>query len=349
MPAANRETTMKTVNCTWIISSALLAIGAASSAQADEFYRGKSIDVIVASAPGGGYDLYARLLARYMGRYLPGNPTFVVQDMPGAGGVRATQFLFNVARRDGTVIGIIAREAPLIPLLEPDKGAQFNAAEFNWIGSPQQELGLLIVNSRSPAQTLQELKEKAIAVSATGPGTAPSVFPRVLNNVFGTKFKVVDGYAGSQEALLAVEKGEVDGHVSGGSSSGFRARIDPWIEKGQAKVLMQLGFRKDAAYAQAPLALDLVQNADDRQLLELVFSPQLIGRPFLAPPGLPQERVALLQASFDQTMHDTEFLAEAQKLQMEVNPVRGDDIKKLLQRVYAMPAGLIERAKKVVK
>jgi tripartite-type tricarboxylate transporter receptor subunit TctC len=340
---------MKAVACSWICFPALLLISAVQPTQADEFYRGKSIDVIVASAPGGGYDLYARLLARYMSRSLPGNPTFVVQNMPGAGGVRATQFLFNVAPKDGTVIGVIPREAPLIPLLEPDKGVQFNAAEFNWIGSPQQELGLLIVNSRSPAQTLQELRQKSIVVSATGPGAAPSVFPRILNDVLGTKFKVVDGYAGSQEALLAVEKGEVDGHVSGGSSSGFRGRIDPWIANGQAKVLLQLGFRKDDAYPLAPLALDLVQNADDRQLLELVFSPQLVGRPFIAPPGLPPERVALLQASFDQTMENPEFLAEAKRLQMEVNPVRGDDIKKLLQRVYAMPAGLIERAKKAVK
>jgi tripartite-type tricarboxylate transporter receptor subunit TctC len=340
---------MQRSNENWIIAAALLFIGAAPLARADDFYRGKTIDVIVASAPAGGYDIYARLLARHMGRYLPGNPSFIVQNMPGAGGVRATQFLFNVARKDGTVIGVIGREAPLIPLLEPDKGAGFNAAEFNWIGSPQQELGLLIVNSKSPAQTLQELHEKAIAVSSTGRGTAPSVFPRILNDVLGTKFKVVDGYAGSQEALFAVEKGEVDGHVSGGSSGGFRARIDPWIEKGQAKVLMQLGFRKDAAYAQAPLALDLVQNAEDRQLLELVFSPQLIGRPFVAPPGLPPDRVALLQAAFDRTMQDAEFLAEAQKLQMEVNPLRGDTIRALLQRVYAMPAGLIERAKQLVK
>ena len=235
---------MKARNHISIISSALLLIGAASSARADDFYRGKTIDVIVASAPAGGYDLYARLLARHMGKYLPGNPTFVVQNMPGAGGVRATQFLFNVARKDGTVIGVIAREAPLIPLLEPEKAIGFNATEFNWIGSPQQELGLLIVNSKSPAQTLQELQEKAIAVSATGPGTAPSVFPRILNDVLGTKFKVVDGYAGSQDALLAVEREEVDGHVSGGSSSGFRARIEPWLERGQAKILMQLGFRK---------------------------------------------------------------------------------------------------------
>src|SRR5262245_30724479 len=197
---------MKPISFALMIWAGVLFIGPASPAQTDDFYRGKSIEVIVASAPAGGYDLYARLLARHMGRHLPGNPSFIVQNMPGAGGVRATQFLFNVARRAGTVIGVISREAPLIPLLEPDKAVGFSAAEFNWIGSPQQELGLLIVNARSPAQTLQELRQKAITVSATGRGTAPSVFPRILNDVLGMKFKVVDGYAGSQEALFAVEK-----------------------------------------------------------------------------------------------------------------------------------------------
>jgi tripartite-type tricarboxylate transporter receptor subunit TctC len=349
MPAAIEETAMKRTGRTWVILLAMLLVPIAWPAQADDFYRGKTIDVIVASAPAGGYDLYARLLGRHMGKYLPGNPTFVVQNMPGAGGVRAAQFLSNVARKDGTVIGVITREAPLIPLLEPDKGVQFNAAAFNWIGSPQQEIGLLIVNARAPAQTLDELKQKPITVSATGPGTAPSVFPRILNDVLGTRFKVIDGYAGSQEALFAVEKGEVDGHVSGGSSSGFRARIDPWIAKGQARILMQMGFRKTDAYAQAPLALDLVADGDDRRLLELVFSPQLMGRPFVAPPGLPPEHVALLQAAFDRTMRDPEFLAEAQKQQLEINPVGGAEIGRLIERVYGMPSGLIERARRAMK
>jgi tripartite-type tricarboxylate transporter receptor subunit TctC len=266
------------------------------------------------------------------------------------GSIRAANYLFNVARKDGTAIGVITREAPLIPLLEPSRaGYQFKTEEFNWIGSPQQELGLLIVNTKSPAQSIDELKLKQVAVSGTGPGSAPSVFPHVLNDVLGTKFKVVEGYPGSQEALLAVENGEVDGHVSGGSSALLRARINPWLANGQAKILMQLGFTKDPAYPQAPLVFDLVQREQDRQLFELIFTPQLIGRPFLAPPGLPLDRVALLRAGFDRTMKDAEFLAEAQKAQMDINPVDGGDIDKLLRRVFALPSDLLERARAAVK
>jgi tripartite-type tricarboxylate transporter receptor subunit TctC len=322
----------------------------AGPATAQDFYRGKSIDVIVATSPAGGYDQYARLLARHMGKHIPGNPAFVVQNMPGAGGIRAANYLYNVARKDGTVFAVINRETALVPLLEPSRaGYQFKTQEFNWIGSPQQELGLLILNAKSPAQSLDEAKQKTVAVSGTGPGTAPSVYPLVLNDVLGTKFKVVEGYPGSQEALLAVENGEVDGHVSGGSSAAFRNRINPWVTSGKAKVLMQLGFTKDDAYPGAPLVFDLVQKIEDRQLFELMFTPQLIGRPFLAPPGLPADRIAALRTGFDETMKDAEFLAEAKKAQMDVNPVAGEDIHKLLARVFAMPPGLIERARAIVK
>lgn len=327
-----------------------MLLAASGPATAQEFYRGKTIDIIVATSPAGGYDQYARLLARHMGRHIPGNPNFVVQNMPGAGGIRAANYLFNVARKDGTVIAIINRETPLIPLLEPGRaGYQFKTEEFNWIGSPQQEMGLLILGAKAPAQNLAELKTKTVAVSGTGPGTAPSLYPLVLNDVLGTRFKVVEGYPGSQEALLAVENGEVDGHVSGGSSAAFRNRINPWIAKGQAKVVMQLGFTKDDAYAAAPLVFALVQNAQDRALFELMFIPQVIGRPFLAPPALPPDRVATLRAAFDRTMKDEEFLAEARKAQMDVNPVSGEDIHKLLARVFALPSDLIDRARAIVK
>src|SRR5215470_6364505 len=326
----------------------LLAVAVRASAQ--DFYRGKSIDIIVATSPAGGYDQYARLLARHMGKHIPGNPAFVVQNMPGAGGIRAANYLFNVARRDGTVIAVINRETPLIPLLEPGRaGYQFKTQDFNWIGSPQQELGLLILNAKSPAQSLADLKLKPVAVSGTGPGTAPSVYPLVLNDVLGMKFRVVEGYPGSQEALLAVENGEVDGHVSGGSSAAFRNRINPWVAKGQAKVLMQLGFAKDEAYASAPLVFELVRNEKDKQLFELMFTPQVIGRPFLAPPALLADRVATLRQAFDQTMKDDEFLAEARKAQMDINPVSGENIHKLLARIFALPRDLVQRARTIVK
>jgi tripartite-type tricarboxylate transporter receptor subunit TctC len=219
--------------------------------------------------------------------------------------------------------------------------------DFNWIGSPQQELGLLIVSTKAPATTIEELKLRSIAVSGTGLGTAPSVFPRVLNEVIGTKFRVVEGYPGSQEALLALEKGEVDGHVSGGSSAAFRGRINPWIAKGEAKVLLQLGMKKDDAYSSAPLAFELVQSESDRQFLELAFTAEVLGRPLVAPPGIPPGRFRLLRAAFDAVMKDPQLLAEAGKMQLDINPVTGAEIAAVLKKAYALPASQIERARSV--
>ena len=318
-------------------------------AVAQESFAGKTIELIVANTVGGGYDQYARVIARHMGKHLPGNPGFVVRNMPGAGGARAANHLFNIAPRDGTTIALFTREVALAPLLAPSPTAyQFKAREFNWIGSPQQDLGLMIVSAKSPAQSLDEMKSKTAVMSGTGPGSGPSMFPLLLNAVLGTKLKVVPGYPGSQEALLAVENGEVDGHVSGGSSAAFRGRINPLVEKGELKVLLQLGMTRDPDYL-APLVLDLVKDPKDRQLLELAFTPQYLGRPLAAPPGLPANLVTTLRDAFDATMRDKDFLAEAQAQKLDLNPVKGREIESIVARVYDLPADLIHRASSLGK
>jgi tripartite-type tricarboxylate transporter receptor subunit TctC len=312
-------------------------------ASAAEGPAAKNVEFIVANTAGGGYDQYARVVARHIGRHLPGKPSVVVRNMPGAGGVRAANYLANIPPRDGSVIAMFTREAALEPLLSPSPTAyQFKAEDFNWIGSPQQDLGLMIVNAKSPAQTLDEMKQKQIVMSGTGPGSGPTTFPLVLNEVLGTKFKIVAGYPGSQEALLAVENGEVDGHVSGGSSAAFRGRIDPMVANGTLKVLLQLGMTKDPAYA-APLAVDVVSEPRDRQLLELVFTPQYLGRPVAAPPGVPPATVDALRGAFDETMRDPEFLLEASAQKLDLNPVSGQQIADILKRVYALPPAMIAR------
>jgi hypothetical protein len=197
--------------------------------------------------------------------------------------------------------------------------------------------------------SLANIPKNPIPVSSTGPGTAPSVFPRVLSDVFGWHFKIIDGYPGSQEALQAIETGEADGHLSGGSSAAFRARILPWIEAKQASIILQMGFRKDDAFPDAPLALDLAKNEADHQLLELVLTPQLMGRPFLAPPNVPTERIEALRSAFDETMTDPAFLAEAEKLHLEVQPVDGAQIQRVLRKVYGSPKILIDRARSLMK
>jgi tripartite-type tricarboxylate transporter receptor subunit TctC len=328
--------------------TAVLILGA-PTAQAQEFYAGKSIDMIVANTTGGGYDQYARHLARHMGRHIPGQPSIIVKNMPGAGGGRAANFLANVAPKDGSVLALLTREIGLAPLLTPNPANfQFDAVAFNWIGTPQQDLGLFIINSKSPAQSIEEMKSKPITVSGTGPGSGPTVFPLVLNELLGTKIKVIPGYPGSPDALLAMERGEVDGHASGGSSAAFRSRIEPMLKSGQLKIVMQLGMEKDSAIS-APLVFELVQNKVDQQFLELMFTPQFIGRPVVAPPGVPEERVKALRAAFDKTMKDAEYLAEADSQKLDIQPVTGAQIAEVVRRVYALPPEMITRAQRLAK
>ncbi len=326
-----------------LLLAACLAVAPAAAQTAIEPL--KSIEINVANAPGGGYDQYARVIARYLPRHLPGAPTIVVKNMPGAGGARAANFMASVAPRDGSVLALLTREIALAPLLAPNQASyQFKAQELNWIGSPLQDVGLFVINTAAPAQTLAQLKTMQISVAGTGPGSGPTTFPHVLNEVLGLKLKVVAGYPGSQEALLAVEKGESDGHISGGSSAAFRNRINPLIADGKMKMLMQLGMTKDQEYPDAPLIFDLVSNPETRKLLELIFAPQYLGRPIVAPPGVPAARVAELRRAFDAVLADPEFLSEAAKQRMDINHVSGADLARMIDKVHGYPADLIKRA-----
>lgn len=320
------------------------------TAVAQEFYAGKRITLVVAGAAGGGYDQYARVISRHMSRHIPGNPSFVVQNMLGAGGIAATNYLAEVASKDGTVIAVIPRETALTPLLQPHiSSIRFKASELNWIGTPLQDTGLLVVNSKSPAQTVQALREHEVTVAGTGPGGGSSFYPRVLNTIFGMKFRVVEGYKGTTGAQLAVERGEVDGYMSGGSSASFRANIDSWMREGRAKVLLQLAFQKDPAYIDAPLVFDLATTDRQRQILTLSLSPLRFGRPFVAPPGVSAERIAILRAAFVATMKDPEFLADATKQKMELMPLAGQAIATLVATAYSLPSELVKQVQVIMK
>jgi tripartite-type tricarboxylate transporter receptor subunit TctC len=325
--------------------AALTATATASFGQSvEDFYRDRRIKYILGSAGGGGYDVYTRTVTKYMGKHIPGNPTFVIQNMPGAGGVVAANYLYNVSPRDGSELGMTGRASAIEPLINPsDKSARFVATKFNWIGTPQQEIGILLVWQPSPIETMQDLKKHELTVSSTGRAAATSVYPRLLNNMFGTKFKVIEGYKSSQEGLFALEKGEVAGHSSGGSSAAFRNRVDPWVKEGKAKMLLQVSMEKDPAYPDVPLITEMATNDTERQILELVLIQQVMGRPILAPPGIPADRVKALRDAFDATMKDPEFLAEADRQKLEVNPVGGAHLNELLERVYATPKDVTDR------
>jgi len=231
----------------------------------EEFFSGRQIKFVVGSAGGGGYESYSRLLIPYLSRHLPGHPLFVLQEMPGAAGMVAANYLYNIARHDGSEIGMVGRGVGIEPLLDPkDRGPRYVAAKFNWIGTPQQEVGLVLVRSSSPIATMQELKTHELIVSGTTSAAAPSYYPRLMNRALGTRFKVVEGYKSSQEALLALERGEVDGHCSGSSSATLRARMEPLVSAGKVEILAQIGREKDPDYPDIPLILDLAAALADR-------------------------------------------------------------------------------------
>jgi tripartite-type tricarboxylate transporter receptor subunit TctC len=335
------------------VMGACVALASATHAHAQpiaEFYRGKRISLVTAASVGGGYDQYARLLARHMSRHIPGEPTIIVQNMVGAEGLRAANFLFNIAPQDGSVIGGLSRNTGLARLYEfNNEGIQFDVRKFHWLGSPQQEVGLFVLSTRSGARSIEELKKRELTVSSTARNSPSSIYSRILNAAIGTRLKPIEGYDGSQACLMALERGEVDAHVSGGSSAPFRARIAPWLGRDDAKVIMQMGMARDTAFPDVPTALEVVSTPGDRQLFEIAFAEQVMGRPFVLPPGVPGDRVTALRLAFDATMKDAAFLDDARLQRAEINFVGGQDINALLERVYAAPPDVIARLRELAK
>lgn len=331
------------------------AIGAAVAAPAEaqtpaEFFRGKRLTLITAASVGGGYDQYARILAKHMPKFIPGEPTIVVQNMTGAEGIRAANYLYNVAPQDGSVIGGLSRNNGLARFYDvANSSIQFDARKFHWLGSPQQEIGLFILNTKTGLKSIEELKGHEITASSTAHSAPTSIYARMLNAMYGTKIKVVEGYAGSQECLLAVERNEVDGHVSGGSSGAFRARIAPWLKSGATRVILQQGMVRDAAFPDIPTAIEIVSKPEDKQMFEIAFAEQVMGRPFVMPPGVPADRVKVLRDAFDKAVKDPALLEDAKTQNMEIDPVSGAEINALLDRVYAAPPDLVTRLRELAK
>ena len=329
---------------------ALLPAAPAHVQTAADFFRGKQITLVTSASVGGGYDQYARLLARHMQRHIPGEPAIIVQNMVGAEGLRAANYLYNVAAQDGTVIGGLSRNTGLARFYDfNNAGIQFDARKFHWLGSPQQEIGLFILSTRSGLSGLTDLKTREVSISSTAHNSPSTVYSRILNATIGTRLKPIEGYDGSQACLMAVERGEVDAHVSGGSSAPFRARIMPWLAKGDAKVIMQMGMKRDPEFSDVPTAIEVESAPADKQMFEIAFAEQVMGRPFVLPPGVPADRIAALRAAFDATMKDPQFLDDAKLQKAEIDPVGGEAINALLDRVYAAPPDLVARIRELIK
>jgi tripartite-type tricarboxylate transporter receptor subunit TctC len=327
---------MRLVSLIWSVAVAILALCPIAHAQGPaDFYKGRNIDLTIGYSAGGGYDVYARLLARHMGRFISGSPTIVAKNMPGAGSLVLANWLYNVAPKDGTAFGTIGRGTAFDPLLGSTK-AQFDAAKFNWIGSMNDEVSVCVSWYTTGITTLEQVKQKELTVGGSGPAADTDQFPKVLNATIGTKFKIVTGYPGGNDVDLAMERGEVMGRC-GWSWSSVVATHKSWIDERKINVLLQLSLSKHPDLPNVPLVMDLAKNDEQRQIFKLVFARQPMGRPFLAPPGVPADRVSVLRKAFTDTMRDGEFLAEAEKMKLEINPVSGAAVQDIVQDVYKTP------------
>lgn len=329
------------------VLAGVMAVTPAAAQTPEDFYKGKTIHFIIGYAPGSGYDLYARLLARHYGRHIPGNPTIISQNMPGAGSLAAANYLYEIAPKDGTHIGMTGRGTPMTPLLG-GKGASFkDDKSFTWLGSMNNEISVCVAWHTAGVKTFSNAMDREMTTSATALGADDTtVFPAVLNAMIGTKFKWITGYTGGAAMNLAMERGEVEGRC-GWSWSSVKSTQPDWLKDGKISILLQLSLEKHPELPNVPSVMDFAKTEEQKRVLELIFARQVMGRPVLAPPGLPADRVKALRAAFDATMKDPKFLAEAEKGNWEITPVSGEEIERLMARIYATPPAIVELAQKV--
>jgi tripartite-type tricarboxylate transporter receptor subunit TctC len=312
---------------------------------AEEFYKGKSVNLIIGFSVGGGYDLYARHLGRHIGKHIPGQPSIVPQNMAGAGSLRAANFLYTAAPKDGTAFGTFARTTGINPLLE--SGATFDGTKFSWIGSVTDDVSTCITWHTAAVKTWKDFLEKPSTLGGQGPSSEPDIFARLYKNVFNAPIKLVAGYPGTNEITLAMERGEVDG-LCGLSWSTIKTRHAAWLRDKKINIIVQSSFKKVAELGDVPLVMDLTKEPEKLQILKLILAAQEMARPFAAPPGIPTDRKATLIAAFDATMKDPEYLADAERMKIDVNPVGGKAIDALLAELYATPKDVVKKASEAI-
>jgi tripartite-type tricarboxylate transporter receptor subunit TctC len=339
MGSATGNSAIRTWRRPFILFSALFAIVQPAQAQQEPFYKDKTLRVIVGSAPGGGYDAYARLVSDHMRRHIPGNPQIVVQNMPGAGSLVAMNHIANVAPKDGTVIGAINAAMTTHPLIKPDS-AKFDPRKMNWIGSTLREYHIGVVRENSPVKTVADAQKLEMPVAGTGGST--TTYPVIANAILNTKFKVVAGYQGTAQGMLAMERGEVAG-VIGITWASIKATQAAALRDGKIRLLAQFGVRKHPELPNIPLVLDAAKTPEDKAALRLVFSSQDVGRPWVAPEGLPAQTVAILRKAFDDTMADPEFTADAAKRKLDLDPTSGVEIQAVVEDIFKTPPAVVER------
>jgi len=324
---------------------ALGTIPAAAQSNAEP-YAGKQVRMIIGFGAGGGYDRWARAIARHIGKHLPGNPAVISQNMPGAGSYVAASYIYNIAPKDGTAIGAIARDAALGPL-SGAPGAQFDPLKMSWIGTPAKETNICIAFHTAKVKTIQDLFKEQLIVGDTGPGTGTRTYPKVLNAILGTKFKLVGGFKSSVTVMLAMERGEVEG-ICESYASVLRRHRD-WIKDKTINILFQGGAKPHPDLKGVPFILDFAKTPEQKQAIRFIYAGQGIGRPFVAPPNLEPGRLKMLRDAFNATMKDPEFLADAKKSKLKLEPENGEYLEGLIHDIYATPKPLVEKIGALIK
>ncbi len=333
-----------------IIAAGIAAVCAPSSSQAQDFYKGKTVTVIIPSSAAGGYDTYARLLARHMGQYLPGKADMVPQNMPGAGGKVAVAYMANAAPKDGTVIAGTYPQALTEAAFGRADLVKFNTKALTYIGSMNGEPYYCFVRSDAKVKSLRDLQSEELIVGATGQGSSTSISPALLNNLIGTKFRIISGYPGSSQVILAVLKNEVQGWCGMGLSS-IHGVADDELRKGAVKILFQENGDPNERVNEMKLdrATDAARSAEDRRIMDLIYSQQIYGRPFLAPAGIPPARVAELRAAFDAAIKDPKLRADAARMNLELRSMTGEQLQAIIEDLYSTPPALLERARNALE
>jgi tripartite-type tricarboxylate transporter receptor subunit TctC len=333
---------------TWLVACLTASVALAAPARAQsvaDFYKGKNISLAISFSPGGGYDLYARTLARHISKHVPGNPQIVPQNMPGAGGLRVAQFFHQAAPKDGLMFGTFTRMAGIAPLF--DAAQNYDSAKLTWLGAITDAVSVCITWHTSPVKTWNDFLAKPLTLGGTGAGGEINIFTNLYKNVFGANIKLVSGYPGTAEIMLAIERGELDG-VCGIDWTTIKAQRQRWITEKQINVIAQSAFRKDPDLPHVPLIMELTRDPEKLQILKLFVSAHEFARPYAAPPGIPADRAAALITAFDATTKDPDFLAETAKQQMEVAPVSGKRLAAMLAELYTTPETILAKARAAI-
>jgi tripartite-type tricarboxylate transporter receptor subunit TctC len=331
-------------NAAGAFATLLVLAGFAGADSLEDFYKGRNVSLVIGYSAGGGYDAYARLLARYFGKHLPGGPSIIPEQMTGAGSLRAANFLYSVAAKDGSVFGTFSRSMGISPLIDK---AEFDSRKFTWLGSITDDNTICVTGNISPIKTWDDFLKLPSKFGGEGAGADPDIWVLLYKRVFGAKAQLVTGYPGTNDIVLAMERGEVDG-LCGISWSTIKSRHPEWLTAHAANIIVQAALKKEPAIATVPLATDLASNPEQLQIMKVLLASEEMARPFAAPPDLPEDRKAALITAFDTTMKDVDFLAEAQKLDVDVRPVNAATIDAMLAEAYATPKDVLDKAAKAI-